>query len=153
MRPLASIVTMKHFAPLILIQLVLISCSSKSSSNLIEEVGVSSFPKIIVLTERDSVKIGNHFRARVFLSDSSFYYFVDDMTGEKKATNPVFRVNGEMIYSESDTLQYEEIVTDSIIYDQFPYIREISFGVIFPHPEPSQGEIEIGIRHTYIAIE
>ncbi|MEQ9424366.1 MAG: hypothetical protein RJQ09_08125 [Cyclobacteriaceae bacterium] len=141
---------MKYIIQLAIILLAFTNCQP-NKQNVELSVPKSEFPFVIIETEADSVRIGDKFKAKVYLSDSS-YYFLYDRTGKKRPTNPVFRVNGELVDSPNGHfLMYEEVVTDKLVYKEFPNIREISFGIIFPHPSPSSGDIEIGYRHSYIA--
>lgn len=128
----------------------LISC--EQWQHLATEQPSSCFPTVVVDAVEDTVEIGETFKAKVYLSDSTSFYFISGPTGEKVPINPIFKVNGEIIESTSGNyLMYEEVVSKKPISSSHPEFREISFGIVIPHPEPANGDVEFSFRYTYVA--
>jgi hypothetical protein len=109
---------------------------------------------VVIETKNDSIPIGGIFDAKVYLSDTSSFYLKDYETGKKQQVFPVFRINGELKESPDGYFyRYSETVTDQQVYEEFPNIREVSFGIIMPHPDTLGGDIEFGYRYNYVATE
>ena len=143
---------MRIFA-LILSVTLAFSCD-RTVDEPVTENSENCFPTIIVETKSDSVEIGELFEAKVYLSDTSYFYLTDYETGKKQSVFPVFRINGELKESPDGYFyQYSEVVTNESVYQELPTVREVSFGIIMPHPEPLGGDVEFGYRYSFIAIE
>ena len=119
------------------------ACHEKSNKEL---------PYIIVDRKDDSVKIGEVFTVKIYLSDTSFYHYIDDF-GKKREVYPVFKVNDEITYVESDTLIYTEKVDSIPKAYSYKNIRESAFSIIFPHPKKGEGSIEVSKRIGYVIEE
>jgi hypothetical protein len=107
------------------------------------------FPFIIVERKDDSLKIGEVFEAKIFLSDTSYYQIIDEQ-GKRRNIYPVFKVNGKIIDNKSDTLFYTENVDSIPLAYSYKNIRESAFSIIFPHPTIGEGTIEVSKRIGYI---
>lgn len=127
------------------ISTVLLSCKSDDSDRLQID---NCLPSIIIETNKDTLNVGEQYVAKVSLSDSSYYYLNDN--GKQRPTNPVFRINGQIVESHEPFFFYKETVdsenTDTL--QSGVIIRNWSVGVIFPHPKG--GEVEVSYRSAYV---
>lgn len=119
------------------------SCHQKSNKEI---------PYIIVERKDDSLRIGEVFTAKIYLSDTSFYNYIDDF-GKRREVYPVFKVNDEITYVESDTLIYTEKVDSNPKAHSYKNIRESAFSIIFPHPKEGEGTIEVSKRIGYVIVD
>ncbi|WP_462249241.1 hypothetical protein [Ekhidna sp.] len=119
---------------------ILFGCES-SNSNYAE------FPELIVDANNDTIYNGEIYRAKVYLSDTS--YFSVKRYGKVHDFLPLFRINGEIKETASTYFHYEEVVKlDSIPSEGI--LREWQSGIIFPHPV--SGDVEISSRNSFIIL-
>lgn len=137
-----------------LILLITVGSCDQTNSKTQTNKSTNCFPTVIIEAEADTLKIGEIFRAKVYLSDTSYYELVNWGDGREGPTNAVFNVNGQITYSPGKNyLDYEEIVTNKAKFEELPELRQIRFGIYIPHPDPFGGDIEISKIYNYVAIE
>jgi len=123
-----------------------IGCSKKDGGDV--QKPDSCIPHIITERNRDTLQIGNTYRAKVYLSDNSFLFSTVD--GETWATKPIFRINGKLIEANSDYFIFEErvVASNTDTLKSGTVVRDWSVGIIFPHPV--WGDVEVSQRNTYV---
>lgn len=125
---------------------MLYSCQSAPDNQSPEQE--SCLPNIVIETNKDTLHIGEQYIAQVSLDDTSYYYFNED--GKRRRTNPVFRINGQLVESKGRTYVYKETVIPETAdtLQSGTVIRDWSVGIIFPHP--NGGDVEVSYRTGYV---
>lgn len=143
---------MKYLTPCFVI-LAIFSCERPTNEETSQELN-NCFPTVIIEAEKDTLTIGETFKAKVYLSDTSFYESVNWGDGKVGPTNAVFNVNGQITYSPGKNyLNYEEVVTDEPLFEEQPNLRQVEFGIFIPHPDTFGGDIEFSKLYTYVAVD
>ena len=129
----------------ILIGVILFSCSQQDNS------AKCDFPEIVVEPENDTVRIGETYRAKISLSDTSLLYFYDGPNDRRVRTVPIFSINGELVDSNKDYYIYETVVdsSDITVQKDGDKFKEWSVGLVFPHPS-GFGDVKLSQRNSYL---
>lgn len=102
---------------------------------------------IIIESNKDTLLIGETYKATISLSDESVLTM--ERNDREELVLPLFRINGKVYESESNKYVYEVMVNSS--KNGSSNFREWSVGIIFPHPV--WGDVEISQRHGYYVKE
>ena len=133
--------------------LLVFSCEQPTKQGAAQQPE-NCFPIVIIESEKDTIEIGETFEAKVYLSDTSYFYLTDPVTGKKQSVYPVYRINGELKESPDGYYYlYEEVVSNQPVYREFPNLREVEFGILMPHPDSLGGAIEFSKVYTYVAVD
>ncbi len=133
--------------------LLILSCCSINKEEVLA-CNEECFPTIVIDSKQDSLKVGEVFKAKVSLSDTSLLYMSDFNSTKKRRIHPVFKINGEIIQDHyADSFEVEEVVDSTIFYEGYPNYREISCSIIIPHPRAEEGTLELQKLITYIVVE
>ena len=131
---------------LILLQL---SCSSNEDTKE-NTVGNCDFPRIVVEAERDTVKIGNTFRAKVSLSDTSVLTVPDPITGKETKFFPAFWINGDRVDVQQYYYIYETVVDSSDVHT-FNDTKFKEWVVEIGYPRSGGlGDVKLSQRLSYV---
>lgn len=121
--------------------LLIISCKQHKERKFCEQI-----PAIIIETKKDSLKVEEIYEAKIYLSDTTCLYIVENNIKERIL--PIIKINGERVKVSGDYYVFKEKVTrEKITYGDD--LREWSVNIIFPHPK-GLGAVEINYRHSYI---
>lgn len=127
-----------------LIGLSIFSCTKHKKNKFCDQI-----PEITIETNKDSLRVGEIYEAKIYLSDTTCLYIVENETKERIL--PVIKVNGELVKIKEDYYIFKEKVTrEKITYGDD--LREWSCSIIFPHPR-GLGSVEIDYRHSYVIKE
>jgi hypothetical protein len=122
----------------------------KMKDNAVENMNLANrykdlnecIPTIIVEANKDTLQAGEEFRAKVYLSDSTIFYYTEP-PGSLERLIPLFRVNGKLVEVDSYFLIYTEEAKR-----KNGNLGEVSFGIIVP--SPNYGDLEFGVRYNYV---
>jgi hypothetical protein len=133
---------------------IILSFNLGCKSDIDERESIAiNFPTIVIEQAKDTLKIGEVFEARVYLSDSAFLEIVNEDGSKGRKIFPIFKLNGKEIRNKSDYLIVSDTVNNKIVYKEYPFYREIECSIIFPHPRFAEGSVELHKLITYIALE
>lgn len=134
---------MERNSILIFVTIAFISFSCTQST---KDKFCNQIPEITIETNKDSLKVGEIYEAKIYLSDTSCLYIVENDTKERIL--PIIKVNGEQVKISKDYYVFkEEVIREKITYGDD--LREWSCSIIFPHPR-GLGSVEIDYRHSYV---
>ena len=109
---------------------------------------------MVIETDKDRLKAGETYKARISLSDTSLLYLYTDEGVKDRRTHPVFWINDKLIDSHKHYLIYEtkvDTIGSKIFSDGTKY-KTYSIKLAFPHPS-GFGEIILSARNSYVIEE